>query len=36
LALEEAPPAPPIGVESSAPLWTTEPPPQGLQTPAEQ
>jgi ATP-dependent Lon protease len=35
LALEEAP-VTPVGVEASAPLWTTEPPPQGLQTPAEQ
>jgi ATP-dependent Lon protease len=36
LALDEPTPAPPAGVEASAPLWTTEPPPQGLQTPAEQ
>jgi ATP-dependent Lon protease len=36
LALEEQTPAAPVGVEASAPLWTTEPPPQGLQTPAEQ
>jgi ATP-dependent Lon protease len=36
LALDEPTPAPPVGVEASAPLWTTEPPPQGLQTPAEQ
>jgi ATP-dependent Lon protease len=35
-ALEEAPSVPPVDVESSPPLWTTEPPPQGLQTPAEQ
>jgi len=35
LALEETPAAPPVAVESSAPLWTTEP-PTGLQTPAEQ
>jgi ATP-dependent Lon protease len=35
LALEEAS-VPPVDVEASAPLWTTEPPPQGLQTPAEQ
>jgi ATP-dependent Lon protease len=35
LALEEASPESPVGVET-APLWTTEPPPQGLQTPAEQ
>src|SRR5258708_6458139 len=36
LALEEAPPAAAVTVEATAPLWTTEPPPQGLQTPAEQ
>ena len=36
LALEEAPPATAVTVEATAPLWTTEPPPQGLQTPAEQ
>jgi hypothetical protein len=36
LALEEQTPAAPVGVEASPPLWTTEPPPQGLQTPAEQ
>jgi len=36
LALEEAPPANAVTVEATAPLWTTEPPPQGLQTPAEQ
>src|SRR6202048_2060170 len=36
LALEEQPPGPPVAVETTAPLWTTEPPPQGLQTPAEQ
>jgi ATP-dependent Lon protease len=38
LALDEQTPAPPVAVEASAPLWTTEPPPQqqGLQTPAEQ
>jgi hypothetical protein len=35
LALEDAAPASPVDV-GSAPLWTTEPPPQGLQTPAEQ
>jgi ATP-dependent Lon protease len=35
LALEEASSATPVNVESSPPLWTTEP-PQGLQTPAEQ
>jgi ATP-dependent Lon protease len=35
LALEEAPSATPVDVESTPPLWTTEP-PQGLQTPAEQ
>jgi ATP-dependent Lon protease len=35
LALEDAPETP-VGVEATAPLWTTEPPPQGLQTPAEQ
>jgi len=35
LALEEQA-VPPVSVEASAPLWTTEPPPQGLQTPAEQ
>ncbi len=36
LALDEQAPAAPVGVEATAPLWTTEPPPQGLQTPAEQ
>jgi ATP-dependent Lon protease len=36
LALEEQAPAPPVPLEATAPLWTTEPPPQGLQTPAEQ
>src|SRR6266481_2322772 len=36
LALEEAPPVTAVTVEATAPLWTTEPPPQGLQTPAEQ
>jgi ATP-dependent Lon protease len=35
LALEDVAPATPVDV-GSAPLWTTEPPPQGLQTPAEQ
>jgi ATP-dependent Lon protease len=35
LALEDVPAA--VAVEADAPpLWTTEPPPQGLQTPAEQ
>jgi ATP-dependent Lon protease len=36
LALEEAPSETPVDVESTPPLWTTEPPPRGLQTPAEQ
>jgi ATP-dependent Lon protease len=37
LALDEAPPETAVGAEVDAPpLWTTEPPPQGLQTPAEQ
>ncbi len=37
LALEEQPPETAVGVEAEAPpIWTTEPPPQGLQTPAEQ
>jgi ATP-dependent Lon protease len=35
LALEDQAPTP-VALESTAPLWTTEPPPQGLQTPAEQ
>jgi ATP-dependent Lon protease len=37
LALEEQPPETAVGAEAEAPpIWTTEPPPQGLQTPAEQ
>ncbi len=37
LALEEQPPETAVGVEAEAPpIWTTEPPSQGLQTPAEQ
>jgi ATP-dependent Lon protease len=37
LALDEAPPETAVGAEVDAPpLWTTEPPPQGLRTPAEQ
>ena len=35
LALEEQPPETDVSIEAP-PLWTTEPPPQGLQTPAEQ
>jgi len=35
LALEESA-APAVAVDPTPPLWTTEPPPQGLQTPAEQ
>ena len=35
LALEESA-APVVAVDPTPPLWTTEPPPQGLQTPAEQ
>jgi ATP-dependent Lon protease len=35
LALEEQPPETAVGAEAP-PIWTTEPPPQGLQTPAEQ
>jgi ATP-dependent Lon protease len=36
LGLEEQPAEHAVVVETPAPLWTTEPPPQGLQTPAEQ
>jgi ATP-dependent Lon protease len=37
LALEEQPAESPVGDDTKTPpLWTTEPPPQGLQTPAEQ
>jgi ATP-dependent Lon protease len=35
LALEEQPVSA-VSEEATPPLWTTEPPPQGLQTPAEQ
>jgi ATP-dependent Lon protease len=36
LALEEQPATPVSEEAQTPPLWTTEPPPQGLQTPAEQ
>ena len=36
LALEEEAPAEVSVPEDAPPIWTTEPPPQGLQTPAEQ
>jgi ATP-dependent Lon protease len=36
LALEEQAPAEAVVGEEAPPLWTTEPSPQGLQTPAEQ
>ncbi|PYS82833.1 MAG: hypothetical protein DMF70_07540, partial [Acidobacteria bacterium] len=36
LALEEQPVGAVSEEAKTPPLWTTEPPPQGLQTPAEQ